>query len=99
MKKKKRVKLLPFDYLESIGRYDPLIHNEVADGIISYPDEMIKELKRNAGKIFEANEIDYPFRQKDYLNGKSRQFLSLWITPTRGWLVPRNWTVTVSRSR
>lgn len=96
MEKRKRVRLLPFDYLQKIGRYSPLVHN--AKNALPYPDEMIKELKRNANKVFEITEIDYPFRQKDYLNGKSKQFLSLWITPVRGWIIPRNWTIAVKAS-
>ena len=60
MKKPKKVRLLPLDYLESIGRYRPLTDHAPSKGVY-YPDVMMRDLERNAGKVFPAEEFDQPF--------------------------------------
>lgn len=96
MKANTKLKMLPFDYLERIGRYDPKVHTKEADSP-GYPSIMMKELEMVAKKGEKMKFI----RNWEPLSGvsaryKHKKFITVEIGSSKNkWTIPSNWVARV----
>jgi hypothetical protein len=95
MKAKYKARLLPIDYLEKIGRYQPNgKHSQSYSGVNpGYPAYMIRQLRSNKGEvisIFEANSIS------DFTaNYKKAGFINALLPNGQAWVIPSNWVIRI----
>lgn len=103
MKKQKNnesiARLLPIDYLKSIGRYSDKI-TESLEKTIGFPADMKSEIAKNGGKIVSVvkNEIELRATEKFFKNAGIRPMKLTLIKLSesrayRGWIIPSNWIV------
>ena len=96
MKVNTKLRMLPFDYLERIGRYDPEVHR-AGPGWPGYPKDMMKELEmvaRTAKKVRFIRNWNLTEHTKAIY--KHKKFVTVEIRPSRNkWIIPSNWVVRV----
>ena len=86
-------RLLPLDYLEKIGRYQPEGKHHRNSGI-TYPPEMMRQLRENAGRILSARIVALRVHRK----GKICLEKCASLGEDLQWYIPINWLVRVKKA-
>lgn len=100
MKKTKNIaRLLPVDYLKSIGRYSDEV-TELLENTIGFPIEMKQEIANSGGKIVHIvhDNIELTIVKSFFTTAglKPIKMTRIEIDESesyRGWIVPSNWIV------
>lgn len=95
-KKAYLARLLPLDYLQKIGRYQPKGEHSEKSGV-QYPPEMMQQLRESAGRILSADIVKIEVSR----GGKIRKKKYAWVAGAglfRQWCIPINWLVRVTEA-
>ena len=84
MKEGSKLRILPFEYLRKIGRYDPEIHKGFNGP--GYPSYMMEELRSLAE---EKKEVTFAAKSRWLRKG----FIIIETYPGKTWTIPSNWVV------
>lgn len=92
-------RLLPVDYLKSIGRYSDKV-TKLLEKTIGFPIDMKQEIANSGGEIVHIVHDDIELtKAKSFFTAAGLKPIKLtWIIidksrPYRGWIVPSNWIV------
>ena len=94
MKVNTELRMLPFDYLQKIGRYNPEVHRGWNHP--GYPGPMMEELAMAAkiGKKIKFVRSRY-LHTGDKVSYKCNKFISVEMPGGNQWTIPSNWVVKV----
>ena len=96
MGKRYVARLLPIDYLEKLGRYQPEGKHQESSGI-KYPPEMMQQLRESGGRKLRADIVEIEISR----GGKISKKKYAWVAGgglLRQWLIPINWVVKVKKA-
>lgn len=94
MKVKTKLRMLPFDYLQKIGRYNPEVHS--GQNGPGYPKSMMEDLASTAKEGKEVMPLGAKFTVKYTSHQhKHNKFIYIGTASGKEWLIPSNWVVRV----
>lgn len=94
MRKTYLARLLPLDYLEKIGRYQPKGEHHEKSGI-KYPEMMMQQLREKAGCVLSVTIVELKIIRK----GLTCIEKYACLTGGLQWYVPINWLVRVGKAK